>query len=188
MVALMVASMMLPLVIPAVRHVVVRSLRRRRPRAVTLLLATHAGVWLTGGIGLQLAAWWLLGVVGPVVAAVGGVAIAVVWHMSPAAQRCSNQHHVQPPLAAFGARADLDVASYGLRHAAYCLGACWTLMLLPALFGHDQLVVMAVCSGWVWVQALENPVRPRWRLWVPLRPGRLVRGHLGPLARTARAG
>jgi predicted metal-binding membrane protein len=174
--ALMVASMMTPLTIPAVRHTAVRSLRGRRWRSVTLLVLTHAGLWVLGGIGLQLVALWLLGRTGGVAAPLTGVAIALVWHMSPTAQRCGNQHHVLPPLAAFGASADGDVVSYGARHAAYCLGACWPLMLLPALCGSGQVVVMAICSAWVWAQAMENPTHPRWRLWLPRRPGRLVRG------------
>src|SRR5262249_12185465 len=106
--------------------------------------------------------------------------------MSPSAQRCANRHHAQPPLAAFGPAADLDVLAYGARHAAYCLGACWPLMLLPALCGTHQLPVMALCSAWVWVQALESPTRPRWRLWLPVRPGRLLRSRVGLAVRFAR--
>jgi predicted metal-binding membrane protein len=106
--------------------------------------------------------------------------------MSPAAQRCANRHHELPPLAAFGIAADLDVLAYGARHAAYCLGACWPLMLLPTLVGSHELEVMALCSAWMWAQAVENPSRPRWRLRMPVRAGRLVRVRVATLAWSAR--
>jgi predicted metal-binding membrane protein len=185
-VALMVAAMMTPLLIPAARHVAARTLRRRRPRAISLLVVAHAAVWLVGGVALQVVGGQAFALLGPLAAPTAGIAVVLVWHMSPTAQRCGNRHHAQPPLAAFGTAADLDVLTYGARHAAYCLGACWPLMLLPALCGAHQLAVMALCSVWVWVQAQESPTRPRWRLWLPARPARLVRDHVA--VRLARAG
>jgi predicted metal-binding membrane protein len=176
MVALMVASMMTPLIIPVVRHALARSLRTRRRRVVALLAASHAAVWLAGGIALQAAAPGLVDLLGPVAAPVAGLVIAVAWQATPAAQRCGNQHHAHPPLAAFGVTADRELVGFGTRHAAQCLGACWPLMLLPALCGPYPLAAMALCSGWVWVQALENPSVPRWGLRAPVRAPRLVVG------------
>lgn len=175
MAGLMVGAMMTPLVIPAVRHAAARSLRRRRRRVVALLVATHAGVWLLGGLALQAAALWLLVMVGPVAAPVTGLAVALVWHMTPMAQRCTNRHHAHPPLAAFGATADRELVSFGSRHAAQCLGACWALMLLPTLFGPYQWVAMMPSALWVWAEAVETPSQPRWRFRLPMRTGRLVR-------------
>jgi hypothetical protein len=182
MAGLMVVAMMTPLVIPAVRHAAARSLRRRRRRVVALLVATHAGVWLAVGIALQAAALWLLVMVGPVAAPVTGVAVALVWHMTPMAQRCTNRHHAHPPLAAFGATADRELLSFGSQHAAQCLGACWALMLLPTLFGPYQWVAMIPSALWVWAEAVETPSPPSWRFRLPLRTGRLVRRRWGFVA------
>jgi predicted metal-binding membrane protein len=186
MVALMVAAMMTPLIVPALRHALARSLRRRRRRAVALQVATHGAVWLVGGVYLQVVAWSLLSLLGPVLAPLTVLTTAVVWHLTPIAQKCLNQHHAHPPLAAFGPTADRDLLSFGTRHAAYCLGACWALMLLPALCGPYSFIVMLLASVWVWALALETPTQPRWCFRVPVRAGRLVASQLRTLAaRTA---
>lgn len=178
MVVLMVAAMMTPLIIPAIRHGRARSLRRRRRRSVVLQVATHGVVWLVGGVVLQVVAVRLLGLLGPLVAPLVVLTAAVVWHATPIAQRWGNRHHALPPLAAFGPAADRDLVWFGTRHAAYCLGACWVLMLLPALCGGYQLAVMACASAWVWALALETPVRPGWRFRIPRSAGRAATSQL----------
>ncbi len=90
-----------------------------------------------------------------------------------------NRHHAHPPLAAFGAAADRELLVFGTRHAADCRGACWALMLLPALSGSYQLTAMVLCSLWAWAQALETPGKPRWQLRLPVRVGRIVRSRSG---------
>jgi hypothetical protein len=161
-----------------VRHVAARCLRRQRTRSIVTLVAVHAALWLAGGVALQVGALWVLGAFGPVAAALGGLAIVVVWEASPIAQRLRNQHHALPPLAAFGRAADRDLLVYAVEHAAVCLGACWALMLLPSLSGPYQGPVLVLCSLWVWAQALETPTSPRWRIPFPTRTGRLVKSRL----------
>jgi len=182
MVALMVAAMMTPLVIPALRHALARSLRRRHRRVVALQVATHGVVWLVGGVCLQVVAWRLLSVLGPRLAPLTVLTAAVVWHTTPIAQKWLNRHHAHPSVAAFGLSADRDLLSFGTRHAAYCLGACWVLMLLPAVSGSYQLPVMVLASAWVWALAVETPTQSRWRFRVPLRAGRVVIGRLRTFA------
>lgn len=176
---LMVAAMMTPLLIEPLRHGLARSLRRRRPRAVGLLVLAHLAVWLVGGLMLEALASLLLGGLGPSQALAAGLAVALLWQVAPVAQRLANRHHAHPPLAAFGAAADADLVAYGVRHAASCLGVCWPVMLLPALAGTEQLSVMAVGSLWMWAMSLEVPAPPRWRVRWPSRMTRLALGTLG---------
>ena len=184
MVGLMVAAMMTPLIIPALRHAAARSLPRRRRRAIVLLIVTHVVVWLTTGIALQAVAARMLTLLGPVNAPATAIAVALTWETTPTGQRWANRHHAHPPLAAFGAAADRDLLSYGTRHAVGCAGACWAVMLVPALCGPYQFPAMALSALWVWAQALEPPAQPRWRFRLPSKAARLahrsVRVHRPP--------
>ncbi|HET9871295.1 MAG TPA: DUF2182 domain-containing protein [Propionibacteriaceae bacterium] len=173
--ALMMTAMMAPLLIPALRHVWARSLPRRRWRAAMLLTAAYAAAWSAGGLVLLALSALLQAVVadGGVVIAVGGVA-ALIWQLSPLKQRCLNRHHAHPPIAAFGRGADLDALRFGGRHAAWCFGSCWALMLLPVLVGSWQVAVMAIVSLWVWGERFDTPVAPTWRVRVPVRAARIV--------------
>lgn len=183
MTGLMVLAMMTPLAVAVVRHVMARSLPRRRVRAVTTLLAPHLLIWLAGGLGLLLLAQPLVTRLSDPELLTLGVSVVLVWQASPAAQQCRNGHHAEPAIAAFGTDADRDVLRLGSRHASYCLAGCWDLMLLAFLVPDHQLLVMGLSSAWVWAQALERPTRPRWRLPLPLKTARLLRHvaqHLEP--------
>jgi predicted metal-binding membrane protein len=46
----MCVAMMLPVALPAVKHVVDGSLRRRRPRAAALFVAAYLSVWTAAGL------------------------------------------------------------------------------------------------------------------------------------------
>jgi hypothetical protein len=54
-------------------------------------------------------------------------------------------------------------------HAAWCLGSCWALMLVSPLAPAWHLAVMLVVSVWMWVEPLDRPERPTWRVRLPLR-------------------
>jgi predicted metal-binding membrane protein len=184
MAGLMTLAMMAPFLIEPVRHGLARSLRRRRLRATVLLVAAHLVVWVAAGVLLQVAGAWLLAHLGPAAAVTAGVVLAVGWHLAPVTQRLANRHHAHPPLAAFGRAADRDLLRYGVRHAASCLGACWTVMLLPVLLPAHVVAVTTLGSLWVWAMSLESPDTPRWRLRRPRRAARRVGGRVRILLRT----
>ena len=52
----MILAMMFPLLLHPVRHVALRSFRRRRGRAIACFLAGYAGVWLAAGLLASVAA------------------------------------------------------------------------------------------------------------------------------------
>ena len=171
---LMTVAMMSPLTIPAIRHVRARSLPRRRRRVTLLLTIVHGLVWLAGGLVLLVAAATLRDLLGLGPAIVAGLGLAAAWQFSPAKQRCLNRHHAEPPLAAFGRKADRDVLRFAATHAGWCLGACWALMLVPLLFDRWHVAVMLLASGWMWAELLERPKAPSWQLRLPVKAARIV--------------
>jgi predicted metal-binding membrane protein len=168
--ALMLTAMMTPLLIPALRHVRARSLRSRRWRAVSLVTVAHAAVWTVGGIVLLTVASLLRSVTGqPALAVLLGLDAALAWQLSPLKQYCLNRHCAHPPISSFGSAADRDALRFGGTHAAWCLGSCWALMLVSLLAPAWHVAVMLVVSVWMWVEPLDRPERPTWRVRLPLR-------------------
>jgi predicted metal-binding membrane protein len=158
----MFAAMMVPLIGAPVAYVRDRSFARRRMRAVVLFAAGYGLPWLAAGIALLLIAGWIVATESAIGLAAAIAAIAL-WQFSPAKQRCLNRCHAHAELAAFGAKADLDVLRFGLSHAWWCIGACFGLMLLAMLFTTGHLVAMAGVTLWIAGERLEKPVPPRWR-------------------------
>jgi predicted metal-binding membrane protein len=178
---LMLTAMMAPLLIPALRHVYARSLPRRRGLAITLLIAGYAATWFVGWLILHAVASAVRTTMpqdGAVIAV--GLLAAVLWQLSAGKQVCLNRRHAHPPIAAFSRAADTDVLRFGVTHAFWCIGSCWALMLLPLLYGDSHLIVMAIVTLWIWAEPFDTPVRPTWRIRVPVTAARI-------LAATARA-
>jgi predicted metal-binding membrane protein len=168
--ALMLTAMMAPLLIPALRHVHARSLRSRRWRAVSLVTVAHAVVWTVGGIVLLAVASALRSVSGYAdLAVLLGLVAALTWQLSPLKQHCLNRHCTHPPISSFGGAADREALRFGGTHAAWCLGSCWALMLVSLLAPSWHVAVMLVVSVWMWVEPLDRPQRPTWRVRLPLR-------------------
>jgi predicted metal-binding membrane protein len=56
----------------------------------------------------------------------------------------------------------------------WCVGCCWTLMLLPLLAGRWQPAVMLLVALWIWAESIDTPAGPAWRVRLPARAARLV--------------
>lgn len=173
--ALMVAAMMPPLVLDPLRHLRDRSFAWRRGRATALFGVGYAAVWMAAGAALQtLALACRLAtpeVWSPLLA---GLAVATLWQASPAKQRCLNGCHRRPSLSAFGWAAERDALVFGMSHAAWCVGACWALMLLPLLVATGHLLAMAAVGIFLIGERLERPTTPAWRLRAPRKALRIV--------------
>lgn len=162
----MLMAMMLPTLIAPIAHVVDRSFRRRRKRAVALFLAGYIVTWmligpaLLGGLVLLrslLPAGWL-----PPLAVIAFA--TVVWQCSPAKQRCLNRNHRHPPLSAFGFAADRDAARFGWTHGIWCIASCWALMLLVASIPTWHFIAMGAITLLMVSERLEPPERPKWKV------------------------
>ncbi len=170
---LMLAAMMGPTLVAPLCHLRARSLASRRGSAVALFLAGYAAAWGAAGLGLAALALPLLSA-GPVAALVSALVATLVWQASPAKQRCLNRCHAQPPLAAFGLAAARDAGWFGLVHGAWCVGACWPLMLAMLVLPAGHLAAMAALAGWLVAERLAPVTSPAWR-WRPWRAGPALR-------------
>jgi len=171
----MVAAMMGLALIAPIQYVRARSFAERRFRSILLFSLSYSIVWLLAGVLLS-ALMFVLHEVwsSPWIEASILVALALVWQCTPAKQRCLNRCHEQPPLDAFGARADVAVALFGARHGSWCVSSCWLLMLVPMVIPYGGIVAMAVVSLWLFSERLERPKQPAWELRLPSKSLRIL--------------
>ena len=151
---LMAAAMMLPVAVPAARHVAQNSLRRRRRRAVAELLAGYLAIWIAFG-PLALAAISATSrFVAPAFVLAGTLVLAAGWQMSPWIKTFRRRCHRTVPLPPTGLPADVGAVRFGLRHGAACAGVCWPLMLVAAVLLHAGIVWMVVLAALIAGQRL----------------------------------
>jgi len=163
---LMVLAMMSPLLANAIHHLWVRSLSRRRIRAIIFFTVAYITVWMLAGAVLLLGAEQLkvLSSFGWFAAPATSLLIALVWQASPWKQICLNRCHLQPRLSAFGLAADGDCLRFGLVKGFFCVGTCWALMFLPLVFVSAGLPLMLVISLFLLMEQYR-PARPaQWRI------------------------
>jgi predicted metal-binding membrane protein len=148
--ALMAVAMMVPVTLPAVRHVGFNSIRRRRQWAMTLYFAIYIGVWVAFGV-LALAAERLarqsLGLEGRVLLAFALV-LAGGWQLTRVKRRALFRCRRTVPLPPVGLWADAGCARFAFQQGWRCLTSCWALMTVMAVLGHSSH------SGLVWMTAL----------------------------------
>jgi predicted metal-binding membrane protein len=156
---LMIVAMMLPSSVPLVVTFGALVGRRRRPELlVGLLLGGYLLVW--GAFGL--AAWladrgvhaavdampWLAANPQLIIAAtLGG---AGLWQFSPLRDRCLEE--CRSPLGFVlnrwrGTSERREALSMGIAHGAFCVGCCWSLMLVMFGVGLANVSAMLVLGG-----------------------------------------
>ncbi|MDR0281184.1 MAG: DUF2182 domain-containing protein [Paucimonas sp.] len=152
-----------------------RSLPRRRPLAMSLFVAGYALVWSAAGIVLTLLSISLTLLAGASTWLATALALLAVllWQASPLKQKSLNRCHASPRISAFGWQVARDCLSYGMSKGAWCVLACWPVMLLPMLVQQGHLLVMLLCSLWLVHERLRMPRLARWRWPLPL-PQRLA--------------
>jgi predicted metal-binding membrane protein len=147
--ALMTAAMMIPVALPAARHVATSSLRRRRDRAVALYLAAYLGLWTVFGVVAVagVALWNAL--VAPAWSGLllsASIVLALLWHVSPARRRLVGRCGRAVPLPARGWRASAGSMRFGAVYGMRCIGSCWALMLIMATATHGHLLWTAAMT------------------------------------------
>lgn len=163
---LMLLAMMSPLLGGAIKHLWVRSLSRRRIRAITLFVVGYITVWMLAGAVLLLGAEQLnvLSAFGWFAAPATGLLIVFAWQASPLRQMCLNRCHWTARLSAFGLRADWDCLRFGLIKGCWCVGSCWALMFLPLLFPSVHLPLMLLVTFYLFFEQYQPARPPQWRL------------------------
>jgi predicted metal-binding membrane protein len=143
----MIDAMMVPLATGPVRAVAVRSLWRRRHRAMMVFVAGYVAVWLIAGGGVALARSLsaFLPDSSPAIAA-GGFLLAAVWHALPVRRRALASCHFTRPIAPTGWKADADCLRYGCVIGGRCVVSCWALMLACVLARHNPLAMLGTAT------------------------------------------
>lgn len=171
----MLVAMMSPVLFPPIRHVSLQSFRHRRACSIALFVGGYGAVWMVVGVILIAMAHGLRTVFpeSPVLLALISF-VALLWQFSPAKQLSLNRGHVHPSLRAFGGEADTDALRFGVTHGIWCVGSCWTFMLVTLIVPRGHFAVMAALTLVVFAEQLEIPAAPRWTLRAPGRAVRLA--------------
>ena len=174
---LMSVAMMLPTSLPLVT--LFRTLVQRRPdrtRLVALLIAGYLGVWTLFGAVVHLGDWglhhamehmgWLQSNAWVIGAAT--LLLAGVYQFTPLKHYCLDK--CRSPLSFIvehwrGRNEQAQAFRLGVHHGVFCLGCCWTLMLLMFAVGVGNFgwmlvlaIVMAVEKNMPWGRRLSAPL------------------------------
>jgi predicted metal-binding membrane protein len=144
----MLGAMMAPLLAQNLTWVRAQSLSARRRRATGLFLTGYLLPWVLAMGGLWAVMGLLVLATRHDLAALGLAAgLCLLWQGTPAKAAALRRCHRIPALPAFGLRAEWASLAYGLESAAWCIAACWALML--AAFAHTpaHLWLMAGAFG-----------------------------------------
>jgi hypothetical protein len=161
---LMVVAMMFPLTAGALHTTVVRSLWRRRHRAIAAWLAGYIVPWLLlGGAFTVLTAAAGHGTV-PRPWVITAFVLAALWQATEKRARALNAAHRTWPLAPTGWPATRDCLRAGLVTSIYCAAACGPLMVACALLGHGPSGVAAMICATAMAVIERYSVRPDPRL------------------------
>ena len=145
---LMSVAMMLPVTLPAIRHVALNSLRPRRHRAMALFVMVFVGMWVGFGAAILAVQRWMQNSMAvddrlPLAAA---LLTAAAWQVSTFKRRAVFQCRRTVPLPPVGVRADAACARFAWRHGWRCLISCWALMVVMTLAGHGGMWLMAAVT------------------------------------------
>jgi predicted metal-binding membrane protein len=174
---LMVAAMMLPTTFPliALFHSFVRT-RPNRPRLTAGVVAGYLWVWTLFGfvvyagsrlvhVVIEQSAWldsnlWILGA--------GTLLLAGLYQFTALKHMCLEK--CRSPLAFImehwhGGRGEQEAFELGMRHGVFCIGCCWTLMLLMFVVSIGNLAWMLALGA---VMVVEKNVSWGRRLSAPL--------------------
>jgi predicted metal-binding membrane protein len=154
--AVMTLAMMVPVTLPAVRHVSLNSLRRRRGWAMALYTATYVVV---------ASAWGLVLIAGyrtvhaslmldERVLLTCALVLAGTWQLTRSKRRAVLACKRTVPLPPVGWRADVGCARFATAQAMRCMRSCWAMMLVMVAAGHGSLVWMATLTSLIWIEEL----------------------------------
>ena len=165
--AVMMVAMMTPSATPMI--LTFAGLNRRRNTnetpviATTLFLAGYLIVWFSFSAAATLVQWGFhsVGLLSPdmisVTPLLGGILLilAGIYQFTPLKYVCLSKCRTPVSFLATEWRDGTKGAlSMGLRHGIYCLGCCWTLMLLLFVAGIMNLLWVALIAGYVLVEKI----------------------------------
>ena len=156
----MMAAMMLPSVAP-VASLYARSISERRALRLALFTGGYLVIWTSAGV-LAFALGAFIGGLTDAnpslgtAAGVGAYLVCGVYQLSPLKSRCLQ--HCRSPLSLvlkYGSyRGSLRDFRVGLHHGGYCLGCCWSLMVVLLALGAMSIVPMVLVAAIVITEKL----------------------------------
>jgi predicted metal-binding membrane protein len=184
---LMIAAMMLPTTLPlleAFRRLT--AARSDRHALLARVVAGYAAVWMLFGVAVHLldAAVHVLAARTPALAfnawilGAAVLALAGLYQFSALKYRCLDQ--CRSPLgfvvsAWHGVDARRESWQLGFRHGAFCVGCCWSLMLLMFAVGSGSIgwmlvlaAIMAIEKNLSWGRKLARPLGAGLLLWATM--------------------
>jgi predicted metal-binding membrane protein len=151
--------MMLPVTLPAVRHVALSGSRPRRQRAIAEFLAGYLGVWLLYG-ALALALVALIGHRSHTAALIAALSLAAIWQLTRSKRRALRAAERSTPLAPRGWSATAGAISFGVSNGRACVGSCWAIMLVMALIPGERLLWTVALTALICTERLaRQPLR-----------------------------
>jgi predicted metal-binding membrane protein len=156
----MMAAMMLPSVAP-VASLYSRSIFEHRARRLTVFTAGYLVVWASAGVlafalGALIAGQAAMDPAFGTAAGVGAYLACGLYQLSPLKYRCLT--HCRSPLSLFfkysSFRGTLRDFRVGAHHGAYCLGCCWSLMVVLLALGAMSVVPMLALAAVVLTEKL----------------------------------
>lgn len=158
----MMAAMMLPSVAP-VASLYSRSISERRPLRLTLFTGGYLVIWVSAGV-LAFALGAFIGGLADTnpslatAAGVGAYLVCGLYQLSPLKSRCLQ--HCRSPLSLvlkYGSyQGSLRDFRVGLHHGGYCLGCCWSLMVVLLALGAMSIVPMVILAAIVMTEKLST--------------------------------
>jgi predicted metal-binding membrane protein len=182
---LMIVAMMLPSSVPLVTTFAVLVRRRRRPgQLVLLLLVGYLLVWGAFGVAAWIADRGIHAAVDavpwlaehPQVIIATTLAAAGLWQFSPLRDRCLDE--CRSPLGFVmnrwrGTSERREALAMGLAHGAFCVGCCWSLMLVMFGVGLGSLSAMLALGA---ITAVEKNLPIGRRISRPLGVALILAG------------
>jgi predicted metal-binding membrane protein len=174
---LMIVAMMLPTTLPLVAlfHSFVRS-RAKRARLTSALVTGYLWIWTLFGLVVYAGSHLVLGLIDEIawleanawIIGAGVLAAAGVYQFSALKHKCLEK--CRSPLSFImehwhGEREKQDAFHLGIRHGVFCIGCCWSLMLLMFLVSTGSLTWMLALAS---VMAVEKNARWGHVLTVPV--------------------
>jgi predicted metal-binding membrane protein len=174
---LMIVAMMLPTSLPLIA--MFQTITRQHPQRrllITLLIVGYLAVWLASGVVAHAgyAAWyalvartsWLRANAWSIGASI--VLLAGIYQLTPLKYYCLDR--CRSPLSFIaahwrGGSARLQALRLGLHHGLFCVGCCWSIMLLMFVVGSSNLGWMLALGA---VMAIEKNVPWGRRISAPL--------------------
>jgi predicted metal-binding membrane protein len=157
----MMAAMMLPTVLPVVRHYALAAAGNAAPAAI--FVVGYLAIWSAVGIPAFLASNRLNPLehtctwVGRVAGAVA--LIAGLHQLTPLKAMCLR--HCRRPMSFSGdtgkhLNGPAGALLAGARYGIYCLGSCWMLMVVLIAFGTMQLAWMLALAVVIWLEKVTS--------------------------------